>query len=175
MCSCADARIARELSQTRSNNAARSGRSSCRTWLVACARWTVRGCPRSRRGLAANGPGERTSGPPAARRQSPCTEWSAAAERPALPPLTIQYKDFAAVQRAAPMSAHLDHWRRALDGYEDSLELSTAHTRQAKSGTRSARFVQRYSSEFAKALEQFSRRHNCTLFMALLAGLGVTL
>ena len=99
----------------------------------------------------------------------------ARAERPALPPLTIQYKDFAAVQRAAPMSAHLDHWRRALDGYEDSLELSTAHTRQAKSGTRSARFVQRYSSEFAKALEQFSRRHNCTLFMALLAGLGVTL
>ena len=99
----------------------------------------------------------------------------ARAERPALAPLTLQYKDFAAVQRASQMSARLDYWRRALDSYEDSLELPTAHTRQAKSGTKSASFVHRYSAEFAKNLEQFSRRHNCTLFMSLLAGLGITL
>ncbi|HEX2670541.1 MAG TPA: condensation domain-containing protein, partial [Polyangiaceae bacterium] len=99
----------------------------------------------------------------------------ARAERPTLAPLTLQYKDFAAVQRASSMSAHLEYWRRTLDGYEDSLELPTVHTRQAKSGTKSASLVHRYSSEFSRNLEQFSRRHQCTLFMALLAGLAVTL
>lgn len=99
----------------------------------------------------------------------------ARASKPVLPPLTMQYKDFAAAQRGSQMTAHLDYWRRTLDGYEDSLELPTAHTRQVKSGTKSASFVHRYSVEFGKALEQFSRQHNCTLFMSLLAGLGVTL
>ena len=99
----------------------------------------------------------------------------ARAERPALPPLTIQYKDFAAAQRTSDMAAQLDYWRQALDGYEDSLELPTERTRQAKSGTKSGSLVYRYPSEFAKNLEQFSRRHGCTLFMSLLAALGVTL
>src|SRR6188768_2095669 len=99
----------------------------------------------------------------------------ARAERPALPPLTIQYKDFAAAQRTSDMAAQLDYWRQALDGYEDSLELPTERTRQAKSGTKSGSLVYRYPSEFAKNLEQFSRRHGCTIFMSLLAALGVTL
>jgi amino acid adenylation domain-containing protein len=99
----------------------------------------------------------------------------ARSERPLLPPLSIQYKDFAAAQRASEMSAHLDYWRRTLEGYEDSLELPTAYTRQAKSGTKNASFVYRYPSEFSRNLEQFSRRHGCTLFMSLLAALGVTL
>ena len=99
----------------------------------------------------------------------------ARAERPALPQLTIQYKDYAAAQRASEMSAHLDYWRQALDGYEDSLELPTEQPRQAKSGTKSRTLVHRYSSEFADNLEHFSRHHGCTIFMSLLAALGVTL
>jgi amino acid adenylation domain-containing protein len=97
------------------------------------------------------------------------------AERPVLPPLPVQYKEYAARERARDISRDLDYWRRTLEDYEDSLELPTEHTRQAKSCTTSARFVYRYSSEFAGELERFSRRHGCTLFMSLLAALGVTL
>jgi amino acid adenylation domain-containing protein len=97
------------------------------------------------------------------------------AERPVLPPLTVQYKDYASSQRALDVSAHLDYWRRKLEGYEDSLELPTEHTRQAKACTKSATFVHRYPSEFSQNLERLSRRHGCTIFMSLLAALGVTL
>ena len=96
-------------------------------------------------------------------------------QAPALPPLPVQYKDYASSQRAQDVSAHLDYWRRTLEGYEDSLELPTARPRSAKSCTTSAKLVYRYSSEFALELERFSRRHRCTIFMSLLAALGVTL
>jgi amino acid adenylation domain-containing protein len=96
-------------------------------------------------------------------------------ERPALPPLPVQYKDYAAAERARDMSADLDYWRRTLEGYEDSLELPTEHTRQARSCTTSGKFVHRYSREFALELERLSRRYGCTIFMSLLAALGVTL
>jgi amino acid adenylation domain-containing protein len=96
-------------------------------------------------------------------------------EQPALAPLPIQYKEYAASQRVRDLSADLDYWRRTLEGYEDSLELPATYTRQAKSCTTSARFVYRYSAEFAGELEGFSRRNGCTIFMSLLAALGVTL
>jgi hypothetical protein len=95
--------------------------------------------------------------------------------RPALPPLTLQYEDYAALQRAADVSVQLDYWSRTLAGYEDTLELPTEHTRPAKACTTSGRFVHRYSGEFAQSLERLSRRHGCTIFMTLLAALGVTL
>ncbi|MEY2933454.1 MAG: hypothetical protein RL033_4203 [Pseudomonadota bacterium] len=96
-------------------------------------------------------------------------------EQPALPPLPVQYKEYAASQRARDISADLDYWRRTLEDYEDNLELPTEHTRQAKSCTTSARFVYRYPNELVGEVERFSRRHGCTLFMSLLAALGVTL
>jgi amino acid adenylation domain-containing protein len=89
-------------------------------------------------------------------------------------PLPIQYREYAALQRARDISRELDYWRRTLQDYEDSLELPTEHTRPAKSCTTSARFIYRYSSQFAGELERFSRRHGCTLFMSLLAALGIT-
>jgi amino acid adenylation domain-containing protein len=96
-------------------------------------------------------------------------------QRPALPPLTVHYRDYAALQRSADVSVHLDYWRRTLDGYEDTLELPTEHARPTKAGTTSGTFVYRYPGEFAQNLERLSRRHGCTLFMTLLAALGVTL
>ena len=96
-------------------------------------------------------------------------------ELPAWAPLTVQYKDYAALQRALDLSARLEYWGRTLEGYEDSLELPAVQTRQAKSCTTSATFVYRYSREFSQNLERLSRRHGCTLFMTLLAALGVTL
>lgn len=97
------------------------------------------------------------------------------AEQPALPPLPIQYKEYAAMQRATDVTAHLEYWQRALAGYEDTFELPTVHPRRAKTCTTSGSFVHRYPSEFGQKLERFSRQHGCTLFMSLLAALGVTL
>ncbi len=77
--------------------------------------------------------------------------------------LTVQYKDYASSQRALDVSAHLDYWRRKLEGYEDSLELPAGSTRQAKACTKSATFVHRYPSEFSQSLERLSRRHGCDL------------
>jgi amino acid adenylation domain-containing protein len=96
-------------------------------------------------------------------------------ERPALPPLALQYRDYAAQQRSTDMSARLDYWSRTLEGYEDTLELPSEHPRPAKTCTTSASFVYRYSGEFAQNLERLSRQHGCTIFMTLLAALGVTL
>ncbi len=99
----------------------------------------------------------------------------ARAERPTLPPLPLQYRDYAAQQRTADASRELDYWSRTLEGYEDTLELPTARTRTTKTCTTSGRFVRRYSSELAQGLERLSRQHGCTLFMTLLAAFGVTL
>jgi amino acid adenylation domain-containing protein len=96
-------------------------------------------------------------------------------EPPALPPLTMQYRQYAAWQRATDASAHLAYWKHTLEGYEDTLELPTVHTRRAKSGTTSGSFAYRYSTEFSQNLERFSRLHGGTIFMSLLAALGVTL
>lgn len=96
-------------------------------------------------------------------------------EQPTLTPLTVQYKDYARLQRALDVSTRLDYWHRTLEGYEDSLELPTQRLRQAKTCTTNATFVHRYPAEFAQNLERLSRQHGCTLFMSLLAALGVTL
>jgi amino acid adenylation domain-containing protein len=93
----------------------------------------------------------------------------------ALQPVPLQYREYAAQQRARDLSRELDYWRRTLDGYEDSLELPTERPRPARTCTTSARFIYRYPSPFAGELERFSRRHGCTIFMSLLAALGVTL
>ncbi|HET7544772.1 MAG TPA: amino acid adenylation domain-containing protein [Polyangiaceae bacterium] len=95
--------------------------------------------------------------------------------RPALPPLPMQYKDYATLQRTLDVSVQLDYWRRTLEGYEDSLELPTEHTRPTKSCTTSKSFFYGYSREFCQELERLSRRHGCTIFMSLLAALAVTL
>ncbi|MBD7919322.1 amino acid adenylation domain-containing protein [Cellulomonas sp. Sa3CUA2] len=96
-------------------------------------------------------------------------------EEPDLPPLTVQYRDYARTQRTADMTDELEYWRATLAGYEDSLELPTVRARQLRSGTTSGTVVHRYPVELSRALERLSRRHGCTLFMTLLAGLGVTL
>ncbi|HKO47719.1 MAG TPA: amino acid adenylation domain-containing protein [Polyangiaceae bacterium] len=96
-------------------------------------------------------------------------------ERPALPPLALQYKDYAGLQRASATSAQLEYWSQTLEGYEDTLELPTEHSRQAKACTTTGSFVHHYSSEFAQNLERMSRQHGCTIFMSLLAALGLTL
>lgn len=93
---------------------------------------------------------------------------------PTLPPLTIQYKDYAYWQRTQDVSAHVDYWKKTLAAYEDTLELPADRLRTPQSGRSSATFVHRYTGDFALKLERFSRQHHCTVFMSLLAALSVT-
>lgn len=92
---------------------------------------------------------------------------------PELPPLPIQYGDFASWQRKQDISRHLAHWRESLMGYEGTLELPTDHPRRPGSGGRSASLAKRYDDEFCRSLDRFSQRHGATLFMSLLAGLAL--
>ena len=93
--------------------------------------------------------------------------------QPDVPPLPIQYSDFAAWQRKQDISDHVAYWRDSLLDYEGALELPTDYLRRPTSGEQSATFVHRYSSEFSAELDRFSQRHNATLFMSLLAGLSL--
>ena len=96
-------------------------------------------------------------------------------QEPELPLLTAQYRNYARAQRALDLAPDLEYWSGVLRGYEDSLELPTTFPRQRKSGTRSGRFVHSYPREFSRGLVRLAREHGGTIFMCLLAGLGVTL
>ncbi|KAJ3039864.1 hypothetical protein HK097_002724 [Rhizophlyctis rosea] len=96
-------------------------------------------------------------------------------QQPPLPRLSLQYKDYARTQRAADMSADTEYWTNVLKNYEDTLELPTTYPRQHKSGIKSGTFTYTYPPTFARNLERFSRENGSTMFMCLLAALGVTL
>ena len=93
---------------------------------------------------------------------------------PKLPPLKIQYRDFAVWQRAQDVSSSLTYWKKELAGYEDTLEMPSDFLRRPQSGETSETFTYKYPVEFSRALDEFSKRHRVTLFIALLAGLGLT-
>lgn len=94
-------------------------------------------------------------------------------QEPALPPLKVQYLDFARWQRQQDFTDALAYWHAALAGYEASLEMPTDFPRNAQSGRYSDTYVYKYSTEFSTRLDQFCQRHNCTMFMGLLAGFGL--
>lgn len=102
-----------------------------------------------------------------------CYEAFCEGKQPDLPELPIQYSDFAVWQRKQDISGHLAYWRDSLNGYEGGLELPTDYLRRPSSGERSASFIHRYTSDFSGELDRFSQKHNVTLFMSLLASLGL--
>lgn len=103
-----------------------------------------------------------------------CYEAFSAGVEPKLPPLPVQYTDFAEWQKRQDLSADLAYWHESLSNYEDSLELPSDFLRHAHSGRCSNTFVRRYSKEFSNELDRFAQAHGCTLFMCLLAGFAVT-
>lgn len=102
-----------------------------------------------------------------------CYEAFAQGSSPELPELPIQYSDFASWQRRQDLSKHLAFWRESLLGYEGSMELPTDRPRRSDSGSRSASFLHRYDADFCRRLDLFSKKHDSTLFMSLLAGLAI--
>ncbi len=93
-------------------------------------------------------------------------------ERPRLPPLPIQYADFALWQRralAGEKRQDLDAWLSRLGGDVEPLELPTDRPRPAVQTYRGGRWPLVLPADLSSRLRDFGRRESATLFMTLLA------
>ncbi|WP_438016892.1 amino acid adenylation domain-containing protein [Sorangium sp. So ce315] len=95
-----------------------------------------------------------------------------------LPPLPIQYADYARWQRerveGPALKPHIDWWKAQLDGIEP-LELPLDKPRPTAPSLRSAEHRVAISRELSEALEAMCQRENVTPFMALLAVFSLVL
>ncbi|MEO7331750.1 MAG: amino acid adenylation domain-containing protein, partial [Minicystis sp.] len=96
-----------------------------------------------------------------------------------LPPLPIQYADFAAWQRqwlqGEVLDKQLAYWKTQLSGAPEALNLPTDRARPATPTHRGAACSFRVPEVLAKSLRDLSRRENATLFMTLLAAFDLLL
>ena len=96
-----------------------------------------------------------------------------------LPPLAIQYPDYAAWQRAwlsgERLERQIGYWREALEGAPVLLELPTDRPRQAQQEFSGARVPLVLDGELTRSLKQLSQRHGTTLFMTVLAAWSAVL
>jgi len=96
-----------------------------------------------------------------------------------LPPLPLQYADYAAWQRRSlrgeTLEAQLAYWRQALSGARAVIDLPTDRPRPPERSHRGARRRLEMSEELSEALRGFARREGATLFMAVLAAFAVLL
>jgi amino acid adenylation domain-containing protein/non-ribosomal peptide synthase protein (TIGR01720 family) len=99
-------------------------------------------------------------------------------EPPALPPLGMQYSDYAVWQRrhlaGRALDEGVDYWRCCLADLEP-LELPTDHARPAVQKHRGAVASIVIEADLAAKLRQVSRGANVTLFMTLLAAFKILL
>jgi amino acid adenylation domain-containing protein len=96
-----------------------------------------------------------------------------------LPPLPVQYADYAAWQRewlSGPvLDAQLAYWRGALAGAPPVLALPADRPRPAVQGHRGASESLWIAPEEAARVQELARREGATLFMVLLAAVDVVL
>ncbi|HEY0016599.1 MAG TPA: condensation domain-containing protein, partial [Longimicrobium sp.] len=96
-----------------------------------------------------------------------------------LPPLPLQYGDYAVWQRerlrGAVLERELEWWRARLAGAPTLLELPTDRPRPAVQSLRGGVCRATLPPELARALEALGRREGATLFMVLLAALKALL
>ncbi|RYZ01108.1 MAG: hypothetical protein EOO73_36565, partial [Myxococcales bacterium] len=100
---------------------------------------------------------------------------AAGGEAPSLPALPVQYADYAVWQRARDLNPHVQYWTSKLQGYEEGLELPYDYPRATSRAWRAATLTYTYPPALARKLAALSQREHATLFMSLLAGLGVVL
>jgi amino acid adenylation domain-containing protein len=103
-----------------------------------------------------------------------------AAGRPfPLPPLPVQYGDFAVWQRLRlsreALAGELDHWRRQLAGMPPALDLPADRPRPARWSGRGAMREELLPRDLGEALAAVGRRSGATLLMTLLAGFAALL
>ncbi|GLZ36653.1 non-ribosomal peptide synthetase [Actinokineospora sp. NBRC 105648] len=104
-----------------------------------------------------------------------CYEAASRGARAELPPLPVQYADFAVWQRThLDVDSHLDHWRRGLDGLTP-LELPTDRPRPAvREAAGDLRLVE-VDAGVAAGLKELARGQDATLFMVLVAAVQLLL
>ncbi|MER6207004.1 amino acid adenylation domain-containing protein [Streptomyces sp. NPDC001642] len=102
----------------------------------------------------------------------------AADREPELPPLPLQYGDYAAWSRAhrtpERLGHQLEHWRELLAG-ASADELPTDRPRPAVRTGNGSQFSFTVDGELGAAVNRFSREHNATAFMTLTAAFSVVL
>ncbi|HEU5180260.1 MAG TPA: amino acid adenylation domain-containing protein [Candidatus Polarisedimenticolia bacterium] len=94
-----------------------------------------------------------------------------------LPPLPIQFADFAAWQRqelsGERLERHLAYWREKLAGAPLVLEIPVDRPRPPVQSFGGARAYTMYPESVRTALKELTRRANATMFMTTLAALDV--
>jgi amino acid adenylation domain-containing protein len=97
----------------------------------------------------------------------------AAGQKSPLPPLAIQYADFAHWQRqwlqGEVLEAQLAYWKQQLSGSPLVLELPTDHPRPAVQSSRGANCSFTLPEALSSAIKELSNQEGATLFMTLLA------
>jgi amino acid adenylation domain-containing protein len=96
-----------------------------------------------------------------------------------LPPLPLQYADYAVAQRqwldAGTESRHLDYWRSHLAGAPAMSSLPTDKPRPAEQNFKGGMVEAWLPADASKALADLARREHATPFMVLTAALSVML
>ncbi|NOK22351.1 non-ribosomal peptide synthetase, partial [Corallococcus carmarthensis] len=100
-------------------------------------------------------------------------------QSPSLPPLPVQYADFATWQRnwlqGEALDAQIDYWKQQLSGAPAALELPTDHPRPPVQSHRGGTMDVRISKPISEALKTLAQREGATPFMTLLAAFQVLL
>jgi amino acid adenylation domain-containing protein len=103
----------------------------------------------------------------------------AAGEGRELPPLPIQYADYAYWQRQTlqgeVLENHLNYWKQQLENAPATLDLPTDRPRAAVQTFRGARLPFAFSNSLTEALKALSRREGATLFMTAFAAFAALL
>ncbi|WP_139113303.1 non-ribosomal peptide synthetase, partial [Pseudomonas sp. 34 E 7] len=90
-----------------------------------------------------------------------------------LPPLTLQYADYASWQRqwlaAGEGERQLAYWKATLGEEHPPLNLATDHPRSTQVRNSAARYTVRLDASLSAAIGQTARAHESTPFMLLLA------
>ncbi|HEU4562188.1 MAG TPA: amino acid adenylation domain-containing protein, partial [Longimicrobium sp.] len=96
-----------------------------------------------------------------------------------LPPLPVQYADYAAWQRrwleGEVLQRQADYWRETLSGAPELLELPADHARPARQDFAGAWMEVELDEALTAALRMLGQRHGATLHMTLLAGWAAVL
>ncbi|WP_405583998.1 amino acid adenylation domain-containing protein [Streptomyces sp. NBC_01092] len=99
-------------------------------------------------------------------------------------PLPVQYADYARWQREllgakgdpdSLIAAELAHWREALAGLPEELELPADFPRPARAGGRGGSVARAVSAEAHARLAELAQRSGASLFMTVQAGLAALL
>ncbi|HEU0052552.1 MAG TPA: condensation domain-containing protein, partial [Longimicrobium sp.] len=96
-----------------------------------------------------------------------------------LPPLPVQYADYAVWQRrwveGEVLREQASYWRETLEGAPELLELPTDHARPARQDFSGGLIEFGLDEGLTAGLKALGQRHGATLFMTLLAGWAAVL